>query len=163
MDLLLIAEPTTFSSHLFTWSTLSILTPYEAGFGTCARSQILVQTNHSIFKFAGNWFGGKRPYHHTALVTVCYSMREALQIVAEEGLEATWARHLRLHKTLWKGLSELGLEPFVEDEKDRLVTVNTIKVSKLVLRKHYCKVSMKLFKSLGCIIRTHFASKSAGP
>ena len=76
----------------------------------------------------GNWFGGKRPYHHTALISIAYSMREALQVLAEVGLQNAWSKHLRLHKDMWKGLSELGLEPFVEDEKDRLITVNTIKV-----------------------------------
>lgn len=56
-------------------------------------------------------------------------MREALQIVGEVGLENMWARHKRLHEDMWKGLQQLGLEPFVEDPADRLVTVNTIKVT----------------------------------
>lgn len=46
-------------------------------------------------------------------------MREALQIVAEEGLEQMWARHLARHMQLWEGLSGLGLQPFVENEADR--------------------------------------------
>ena len=87
------------------------------------------ETQMLKFRFAGNWYGGKRPYHHTGFITICYAMRESLQMLAEEGLETAWARHLRLHKDLWKGLRELGLEPFVEDEKDRLITVNTIKVT----------------------------------
>lgn len=49
--------------------------------------------------------------------------------VAEEGMEAMWARHLEAHQQLWKGLTEMGLEPFVENPADRLVTVNTIKAS----------------------------------
>lgn len=57
-----------------------------------------------------------------------YAMREALALVAEEGLEKMWERHLEGHRMLWEGLTELGLEPFVEDPKDRLITVNTIKV-----------------------------------
>ena len=59
-------------------------------------------------------------------------MREALQIVGEVGLEGMWARHKRLHEDMWKGLQQLGLEPFVEDPADRLVTVNTIKVGLMV-------------------------------
>jgi alanine-glyoxylate transaminase/serine-glyoxylate transaminase/serine-pyruvate transaminase len=58
-----------------------------------------------------------------------YAMREALAIVAEEGLEKMWARHEAVHKQMWEGLSKMGLEPFVEDPADRLSTVNTIKVS----------------------------------
>ena len=54
-------------------------------------------------------------------------MREALALIGEEGLEKLWEKHKRLHNELWAGLKEMGLEPFVEDEKERLVTVNCIK------------------------------------
>lgn len=47
------------------------------------------------------------------------AVREALAIVAEEGLEHLWARHLAAHNQLWEGLSGLGLKPFVEKEQDR--------------------------------------------
>ncbi len=57
-----------------------------------------------------------------------YGIREALGIASEEGLESMWERHRRLHLRLWEGLNELGLEPFVEKEQYRLVSVNTIKV-----------------------------------
>lgn len=77
------------------------------------------------------WFGkDKRIYHHTALISVCYGMREALQIVGETGLEPIWAQHERLYHKLWDGLGKMGLKPFVENPNDRLVTVNTIKVPK---------------------------------
>lgn len=46
-------------------------------------------------------------------------MREALAIVGDEGLSAMWDRHLAAHKQLWKGLGELGLEPYVTDPTDR--------------------------------------------
>ena len=55
-------------------------------------------------------------------------MREALALIGDEGLEKLWEKHTRLHKELWAGLKEMGLEPFVEDPKERLVTVNCIKV-----------------------------------
>lgn len=55
-------------------------------------------------------------------------MREALALVGEEGLDAMWARHQREHEHLWAGLTEMGLEPFVENPDERLITVNTIKV-----------------------------------
>ncbi|CAK0772136.1 hypothetical protein CVIRNUC_003932 [Coccomyxa viridis] len=73
------------------------------------------------------WFGS-RSYHHTGMVSLWYAMREALALVGEEGLEPMWARHQKLHEDLWKGLGELGLEPFVQNPDDRLCTVNTIKV-----------------------------------
>ena len=46
-------------------------------------------------------------------------MREALAIVAEEGLDTMWKRHTKLAKQLWQGLAELGLEPFVTVPEDR--------------------------------------------
>ncbi|KAI8464850.1 MAG: pyridoxal phosphate-dependent transferase [Monoraphidium minutum] len=73
------------------------------------------------------WFG-KRSYHHTGMVSMWYAMREALAIVGDEGLAAMWARHVQAHRDLWEGLRALGLEPFVEDDNDRLITVNTVRV-----------------------------------
>lgn len=67
----------------------------------------------------GNWYldlsmirsywGGDRAYHHTAPINMTYALREALQIVLEEGLEARWERHRRLHRMLRSGLEALGM------------------------------------------------------
>eukprot|EP00884_Botryococcus_braunii_P004442 jgi/Botrbrau1/1399/Bobra.0063s0099.2 len=73
------------------------------------------------------WFK-KRFYHHTGMVSNWYGVREALAIVGERGLPALWKRHQEMHDRLWAGLKSLGLEPYVEQPDDRLVTVNTIKV-----------------------------------
>jgi hypothetical protein len=40
--------------------------------------------------------------------------------------------HLQMYRLLWGGLVSLGLQPFVEEEADRLATVNTIKVLRTV-------------------------------
>ncbi len=53
--------------------------------------------------------GGRRSYHHTAPVNMTYALREALQLVMEEGLEARFARHRRHHAALRAGLEALGL------------------------------------------------------
>lgn len=78
----------------------------------------------------GDYWGwyGKRFYHATGMISNWYGMRESLAIVTEEGLESLWARHSKQSEVLWTGLKKLGLEPFVENPDDRLVTVNTIKV-----------------------------------
>lgn len=77
----------------------------------------------------GYWgFDGGRIYHHTGPVSSFYAMREALNIASEEGLPSLYKRHQENHERLWTGLDKLGLKPFVEDAKDRLATVNTIKV-----------------------------------
>ena len=55
-------------------------------------------------------------------------MREALAISSEEGLKELWQRHENMHHMLWDGLKSMGLESFVENDSERLITVNTIKV-----------------------------------
>lgn len=79
------------------------------------------QLGSSLARSAGDYWGwfGKRSYHHTGPVSTFYAMREALAIIAEEGLENMWARHLECHQQLWDGLKSLGLQSFVEKDEDR--------------------------------------------
>ena len=59
------------------------------------------------------WEGeGGRSYHHTAPVNALYGLHEALVMITEEGLEACWARHAKMHKALAAGLKALKLEFF---------------------------------------------------
>ena len=55
------------------------------------------------------YWGEARVYHHTAPISSNYALYEALRLVAEEGLEARWARHRALAEMLWAGLERLGL------------------------------------------------------
>ncbi len=71
------------------------------------------------------WGEGTRVYHHTAPVNMNYALREALRIVAEEGLEARWQRHQETAELLWNGLEELGLKCHV-DKEIRLPTLTTV-------------------------------------
>ncbi|EKX35370.1 hypothetical protein GUITHDRAFT_146568 [Guillardia theta CCMP2712] len=71
--------------------------------------------------------GGARSYHHTAPISMCYALREALEIVREEGLESRWRRHQQVAEGFWKELEAMGLELLV-DHKHRLPTLTTIKV-----------------------------------
>jgi len=54
--------------------------------------------------------GPARAYHHTAPINLVYALREALEIVREEGLEARWARHAHAHRALRDALAVLGLD-----------------------------------------------------
>ena len=60
------------------------------------------------------WQGAKRAYHHTAPVSAMFALREALQLVMEEGLENRFARHIENHLLLRDGLQELGFELLVK-------------------------------------------------
>ena len=75
----------------------------------------------------GYWSDAKRTYHHTAPINALYGLHESLVMLAEEGLEASWARHRRNHLALLAGLEALGLELLVE-EKSRLPQLNAIVV-----------------------------------
>jgi len=73
------------------------------------------------------YWGKERTYHHTAPISANYSLYEALSIVAEEGLEARWARHRRNAELLWHGLESLGLTLHVPIAY-RLPTLTTVRV-----------------------------------
>ncbi|GAB4276284.1 MAG: alanine--glyoxylate aminotransferase family protein [Candidatus Promineifilaceae bacterium] len=62
------------------------------------------------------YWGSERTYHHTAPINMNYALREALRLVAEEGLEARWTRHQANAELFWEGLAELGLSCHVEKE-----------------------------------------------
>lgn len=68
---------------------------------------------------------GKRAYHHTAPVNMIYALHEALTIVLEEGLEARFARHARLHRRLRAGLESMGIRYVPEHS---LHTLNCIHI-----------------------------------
>ncbi|MFB6108430.1 MAG: alanine--glyoxylate aminotransferase family protein [Haloplanus sp.] len=62
------------------------------------------------------YWGDERNYHHTAPTTNFYGLREALRLVAEEGLENRWERHRDVAGELKAGLESMGLELNVEDD-----------------------------------------------
>lgn len=57
----------------------------------------------------GKYWGNERTYHHTAPITMNYGFREALRLVAEEGLEKRWERHIANSELMWEGLEKLGI------------------------------------------------------
>jgi alanine-glyoxylate transaminase/serine-glyoxylate transaminase/serine-pyruvate transaminase len=56
-----------------------------------------------------SYWGPDRVYHHTASSNLGVALHEALRMVAEEGLDARHARHLRHHHALRAGLEAMGL------------------------------------------------------
>jgi alanine-glyoxylate transaminase/serine-glyoxylate transaminase/serine-pyruvate transaminase len=56
-----------------------------------------------------------------------FGMREALRLIAEEGLENVWARHRRNAEKLWAGLERMGLEPHAPLHL-RLPTLTTVRI-----------------------------------
>lgn len=107
------------------------------------------------------YWGKERTYHHTAPINMNYALREALLLIAEEGLEERWARHQTTAKALWDGLKEIGLECYV-DEEYRLPSltavtvpegVNAKDVTKFVLAKYNIEIGNGLGELGGKIWR----------
>ncbi|ODG96304.1 alanine--glyoxylate aminotransferase [Nostoc sp. KVJ20] len=73
----------------------------------------------------GKYWGTERTYHHTAPINLYYALREALRLLAEEGLANSWQRHQKNVEYLWEGLESLGLSMHVEQEY-RLPTLTTV-------------------------------------
>ncbi|RQG89760.1 alanine--glyoxylate aminotransferase family protein [Natrarchaeobius halalkaliphilus] len=74
----------------------------------------------------GYW-GDERAYHHTAPVTNVYALREALRLVATEGIENRWERHERLAGALKAGIEAMGLEMNASEEY-WLPSLNAVRV-----------------------------------
>lgn len=79
--------------------------------------------------FEGVWgyWGDERNYHHTGPITTMYALREALRLVAEEGLESRWDRHTRVAGALKAGVEAMGSSLHVDDEY-WLPTLNPVRV-----------------------------------
>jgi alanine-glyoxylate transaminase/serine-glyoxylate transaminase/serine-pyruvate transaminase len=72
-----------------------------------------------------DYWGTERKYHHTAPINMIYSLREALRLITEEGLEARFERHRLNHRALVAGLEAMGLSMLVP-ESIRLPMLNAV-------------------------------------
>ena len=100
----------------------------------------------------GYW-GSSRTYHHTAPTNALYGLHEALLILYEEGLERSWARHMRNHKALKAGLQTMGIE-YVVAEPYRLPQLNAVHVpvgvdEKEVRRRLLAEYNLEIGAGLG--------------
>ena len=73
------------------------------------------------------YWGDERKYHHTVPINMIYALREALRIIAEEGLAARFARHRLNHRALVAGVEAMGLSMLVAED-ERLPMLNAIRI-----------------------------------
>lgn len=107
------------------------------GIGPFTMSPRAVEKMQNRRTIVANWYldmsllsrywGSERTYHHTAPINMNYALREALYLLAEEGIENSWKRHQDNAELLWAGLEELGLVCHV-DKAFRLPTLTTVRV-----------------------------------
>jgi alanine-glyoxylate transaminase/serine-glyoxylate transaminase/serine-pyruvate transaminase len=69
----------------------------------------------------------RRKYHHTISAPLVYALATALGEVLEEGLEARWARHERVHHALATAISPMDLS-FLPRVHERLWSLNAVRV-----------------------------------
>lgn len=86
-----------------------------------------VQSWYLDLSMIRDYWGGERAYHHTAPISMNYALYEALRLIEEEGLENTFARHVKLGKALQTGLEAMGLELHVK-EGYRLPQLTSVRV-----------------------------------
>ncbi|CEM02003.1 unnamed protein product [Vitrella brassicaformis CCMP3155] len=72
--------------------------------------------------------GAPRVYHHTAPISMVYAMREALTLIAEEGLENCWKRHQETAEYFWGLIEAAGMEMLIPNKEHRLPSLHTVKV-----------------------------------
>lgn len=73
------------------------------------------------------YWHGDHLYHHTACSNLFAALAEATRLVVEEGLEARYARHVRLSNALVAGLEALGLELLIP-ASERLHQLLAVKI-----------------------------------
>ncbi len=82
-----------------------------------------------IGEYAGA--GAVRKYHHTAPISMVFSLHAGLGVVLEEGLDAVWARHADCGRQLQEGVQKLGFELFAA-EGHRLPELTTVWVPEAI-------------------------------
>jgi alanine-glyoxylate transaminase/serine-glyoxylate transaminase/serine-pyruvate transaminase len=69
----------------------------------------------------------RRKYHHTISAPLVYALTTALVEVEEEGLEARWSRHERVHHALVAALEQADLS-LLPAASDRLWSLNAVRI-----------------------------------
>ena len=113
-----------------------------------ARRKTKVQSWYLDLTMISKYWGEERVYHHTAPISMMFALAEALNIVAEEGLEARERRHRAISARFIAGLAELKLKPLVEEafRAPMLTTVRVpdgvdeLRVRRFLLDRHHIEI-----------------------
>ena len=91
------------------------------------KRNVQVASFYLDLKGYANYWMGAHGYHHTASANLHYALTEGLRVIVEEGLEPTFARLRGNSETLWRGLEEMDIPPFIPLEY-RLPPLTTAQV-----------------------------------
>jgi alanine-glyoxylate transaminase/serine-glyoxylate transaminase/serine-pyruvate transaminase len=106
---------------------LSPVTFNERALEIVRRRKTKVQSWYLDLSMIEKYWGEERDYHHTAPISMNYALHEALRIVLEEGLEASWRRHHEVHQAFIREMRNLELEPAVA-EAIRAPMINAVRI-----------------------------------
>jgi alanine-glyoxylate transaminase/serine-glyoxylate transaminase/serine-pyruvate transaminase len=120
---------------------LSPVTFSERAVESIRNRQRKVQSWYLDLSMIEKYWGSERVYHHTAPISMNYALHEALRILLEEGLEASWQRHREVHECFVREMRRLELEPAVA-ETVRAPMINAIKIPE---RIDEAKVRQRLY------------------
>lgn len=140
---------------------LAPVTFNDRALGVISNRKTKVQSWYLDLSMVQNYWNDERFYHHTAPITNVYSLREALRVIVEEGLENVFARHKRYGLALHAGLEAMGLKLLVKKEH-RLYQltsviipegVNDLEVRKQLLHKYGLEIGGGLGELKGKVWR----------
>jgi alanine-glyoxylate transaminase/serine-glyoxylate transaminase/serine-pyruvate transaminase len=103
---------------------LSPVTFSERAIEAVRKRKTKVQSWYLDLSMIEKYWSSERLYHHTAPISMNY---EALRIVLEEGLEASWQRHRQVHEIFIREMRKLEIEPAVA-EAIRAPMINAIRI-----------------------------------
>src|ERR671918_592578 len=106
---------------------LSPVTFNERAIESVRKRKTKVQSWYLDLSMIEKYWGSERVYHHTAPISMNYALHEALRVVLEEGLKASWQRHRRVHEVFLREMRKLELEPAVA-ESIRAPMINAIRI-----------------------------------
>ncbi|MGI6188717.1 MAG: alanine--glyoxylate aminotransferase family protein [Clostridiales bacterium] len=106
---------------------LSPVTLSSKAMETIAKRKTKVRSWYLDLSMIQAYWGEERLYHHTAPINMIYGLREALQIVLEEGLEERFNRHKQNSEAFIRGIEAMGLS-MVPPEGYRLPTLNAVRI-----------------------------------
>lgn len=97
----------------------------ELGLGDDERNDNYISSNYLDLSQLQRYWGPERINHHTEATSMIYALHEGLRILIEDGLEASFERHLLNDRAIQAGVKAMGLEIF-GDVTTKMPTVTPI-------------------------------------
>ena len=89
---------------------LSPVTLSKAAFERIKNRKTKVQSWYLDLSMIANYWREERFYHHTAPISMIFSLHEALRLLLEEGLENSFKRHAKNGRILQSELEAMGMQ-----------------------------------------------------